>query len=60
VVEVQIYDVLVRNTGVVEVVGDVIDLDDLVEVVVDQVEGGSLVGQKFEKFTGDIKASSGS
>ena len=53
-VEIQIYDVLVRDVGVVEVEGAAIDLDTLVKVVVGQVETGSLVGQKSKKYAEDI------
>jgi len=58
-IEVQIYYALVRNAGVVGVEGVVIDLDNFVEVVVGQVDDGSLVGQKFKKFVEDIGYRSG-
>ena len=48
-VKVQIYDLPVRNVEVVEVEGVAIDLNNLGEVIVGQVDGASLVGQKFKK-----------
>jgi len=44
----------------VEVEGVVIDFDILVKVVVDQVEGRSLISQKFKKSIEDIGTGLGS
>ena len=53
-VEVEIYDVFVRNAYVMKVEGIVIDLDILVEVVIGQVESRSFVCQNFKKSVEDI------
>jgi len=58
VVEVQKYEVHVRNVGVVEVEGVTIDLDTLVEVVVGQIDSGYLIGQNFKKSAEDIEVGS--
>ena len=47
-------NVLVRNAGVKEVEGVIIGLDNLVEVFVGQVEGGSFVGKKFKLYPKEI------
>jgi len=50
----------VRNVGMMEVEGTLIDLDNLFEVVVGQVESGSFVGQKFKKYAENIGVDLGS
>ena len=59
-VEVHIYDVPNRNAGMIQVDGDAIDVDILVEVVVGRLESEFVFGQKFMKSAKDIGVSSGS